>query len=582
MTAPSPSPPPKDGDKHTSIIYFHGMGRPRRYEELSRVIDSLDRFTATGQAPSGGTLRGQKIGVEPSGSDPDPVIFFEFKRFILRPNGKTRPRGSYRLYESYWSPAAAGPAASLRVLLWLLRRAFHPFMVFMHPWRAHQRLKRTYLYRMFYNRGIVPVIRYRQLANLYRDFEGMEARRRFPWGIFGEFLDYIQVRYNSDPQAEAELTKLARRWRGLVLRGQVIVAAIALTLCGALLGFLSASVYLVAFSLHALGVQGALIEAAVARAGAVPQWLSLLSAAVLVLLVIGVGRFLRLNLSDVVFWTTTLEKDVLYKKRREILRAASATVAHVLADARCERIVIVGHSLGTAIAYETLLNLGRRLKAARAVGCASSPWEQLGKISHFLSLGSPIDRISYFFHLTFSRYHRFNRVSDELLGRSADLPFKDDQETKLLWVNVRDAADPIASRLFSPRGPVPNRDEILEVKCSSGHFPSPAAAHTGYFDSLLAAKIVFDTCILGRSSLQLQVERPAWSRIAGRVLHLSVWGLTGIMTWAVGFGGYGYLSANVALMHWAQFTAVCAVAAIFLARLIAWGFDMLHPLRMKS
>ncbi len=43
---PTPSTPNiKDKKKkHTAVIYFHGMGDQKRYEEVSRLVDALDRY----------------------------------------------------------------------------------------------------------------------------------------------------------------------------------------------------------------------------------------------------------------------------------------------------------------------------------------------------------------------------------------------------------------------------------------------------------------------------------------------------------------------------------------------------------
>jgi hypothetical protein len=578
---PTPSGPA--GSTHTSIIYFHGMGQPRRYEEISRLIDSLDRSLSTDEANRQGLLRGQKLGVEPARlGDDDPVTFFVFRRFLVRNGKRTMPAGNYRLYESYWSPAAAGAAAALGVLIWLLGRTLHPLSVLTRRWRAHQRLKRTYLYAMFYDRGRMPALRYRQLAALYREFEGMDARRRFRTGSFADFLAYIADRYPSGALARRDLLDLARRWRRTLIRSQIGLIAVAVTAIATAIGVVTGLIYLVASLLHQAGLDWALVAALAARGGQAPPWLSGLIILALLIVAVGTGRFFRQYLSDVVFWTTTLEKDVRHRKRREIVKAAEATVRHVLADPDCDRIVVIGHSLGTAIAYETLISLGRRWRADRDSGVNPSAFEALGKVSHFISLGSPIDRISYFFHTTFSRYHRYNRVADELRGRSSDLPFRDGPLRIIEWINVRDKADPIASRLFSPRGPLPNRDEIHEVEVASGHFPSPSAAHIGYFESRRVAKLLVDASILGRESLQLHSARPGWSETLATMLRFAVWGLAVLFSWAIAVGGAGYIAASPAVMWAAQLAGLGAAALIALAWTAARIADRMHDLRLPA
>ena len=46
-----------DKTPYTAIIHFHGIGRQRRYEELSHLVDGLDQFTEADNDPNLGKLR---------------------------------------------------------------------------------------------------------------------------------------------------------------------------------------------------------------------------------------------------------------------------------------------------------------------------------------------------------------------------------------------------------------------------------------------------------------------------------------------------------------------------------------------
>jgi hypothetical protein len=248
----------------------------------------------------------------------------------------------------------------------------------------------------------------------------------------------------------------------------------------------------------------------------------------------------------------------------------------------CERVVVVAHSLGTAIAYETLLNLGRRARAEQSGDESEAITPLLPKLSHFITFGSPIDRISYFFNLHFSRYHRFNKVSDELAGTTWDTPFRLQKVRALRWINVRDAADPVASRLFAPRSPFPNRDDIVEVEVANSHMPNPVGAHTGYFDSTLSAKVLFDACILNRPQVQLQETRPSWSKrfaAFGRTFTaiLCVVAIACLMTGALAFWT---LQPGTAVLAQAVFlTASGAITAVFG---LGWLIDKRHSLKLPD
>lgn len=551
--------------KHTSIIYFHGMGTPKRFQELTRVLDTLDRH-ATDQKDEvrQGVITDRPLGIEPSRCEgEDPVAFIRFDRCTRdNPSDDFTVAGRFRLYESYWSPAAAGADNWLTVLLWVLARVLTPFQVLGQPWRAHQRLKRTFLNRMFHDRGRMPARRYADLEETYGLFDGLTARRMHPSGRFGRFLKFIAQINERDPKARVDLEWLAGNWFAALFRSQMSVILTALNVGALLIGTSAMAAYLFVVTARFLGFNGGWLDSLAKQDGGLPTWVNVVAICGFVLGAWFFTRFLRLFLSDVVFWTTTFEKDMRYRKRMDILRAAENTVAHVMRDPNCERIVIVAHSLGTAIAYETLLNLGRKQSAERD-GAAAGPgnWEFLRKISHLITFGSPIDRINYFFQLSASRSFRFNHFSDDLLGHCSDLPFHD-EDRRISWINVRDPADPVASRLFSPRGPIPNRDHIQEIESTSSHFPDPAGAHTRYFDTRLTGRLLFDTCVLGRVKPQLQLERPNWSRRTARTLRSITPVLGTAFCLALAVGGVAYWSGSEALLLRTQI-AIMGLSLLF-------------------
>lgn len=597
---PEPAPVPTGPDPtpsrpgHTSIVYFHGMGTPRRYEELSRVLDSLDRYAESldGERDTTGRLRGQEVRWEPSRVDGGAIVaFLEFLRMIWIP-GRTpedrlrpQPVGTFRLYESYWSPAAAGGMSAHQVGLWILLRVFTPFAVWRRRWRAHQRFKLSFLNRMAYDRNQqpMPVARYQRLASLYRSFESMDARRCYPKGSTKDFRDHIADGTGVGGKEREDLLALAKRWQDEVNASQLQVLLIGLTALAATFGIISICVGLVYRALAVIGSSPG-PERLEDMALRFPPWMALICLAMAVPVFVYGRRFFRNFLADVVFWTTTFEKDVRYQKRRDILHNCEATLRHVMCDPGCDRVVIVGHSLGTAIAYETLLNLGRRVTADRegGIACDATLDADMRKISHVITFGSPIDRIAYFFNLAYSRYHRFNRVRDDLLGHTGDLPFEDDRTRRIQWINVRDPADPIASRLFAPRGRIPNREEILEIEVSSSHVPNPAGAHVGYFDAALSAKLLFDACILNRPQAQAQQDRTAGSRSFAKGARRAAWGAAFVQSWLLGLGGMAFWCGWPLIATLTQ-TVFCVVFVGLLALIwLGKAFDAREPLVLPA
>src|SRR5262249_20881942 len=142
------------------------------------------------------------------------------------------------------------------------------------------------------------------------------------------------------------------------------------------------------------------------------------------------------------------------------------------------------------IAHEALLRLGRR-RSAREGNEMPTELSELEKISDFITIGSPIDWIHYFFELHHSRYHRYNRIRDELKGSTDDAPFRLHQAEWATWTNIWDDADPISSTLFSPRGRLPNTNSIRDIWAPSSHRVSPIRAHSAYFSSPASLQPIF-------------------------------------------------------------------------------------------
>src|SRR5258708_17825131 len=75
---------PRD-DSYVAIVYFHGMGAPRRHEEISRLTDALDQYSSSLDVASVGRLRNQKVFFEPSrNDDDDDVAYVGINRVVRR------------------------------------------------------------------------------------------------------------------------------------------------------------------------------------------------------------------------------------------------------------------------------------------------------------------------------------------------------------------------------------------------------------------------------------------------------------------------------------------------------------------
>jgi hypothetical protein len=490
--------------RYTAIVYFHGMGSPRRHEQISRLTDELDLFAGGQDAASVGHLRDQKVLLEPSRTEDDEdVAFVEISRLVRRftradGKGRLRKEGSIRIYEGFWSPHAASDLPWWRVLLWLLSRFVAPVRVLSHPWRAHQRLKLATLYRMQAEHPAMDRL-FGRLEDFYLTFENWAARREAPSGGFSGFLAHVSANLATASQRH-EAIRLAKAWRRRFLREQLTLLFLILTAgAAAASGILLLALYAVACARF--------FAPEVFRGVLLPfETHSLLSgifmggvAVVLLAMFLKTKRYLETFWADVMFWTTQEEKTARFIKRKEILAAAVSILTHVLRDEDCTRVVVVGYSLGSAIAHESLLRLGRRAMARKRLG-KTLPTElaRLSIVSHLITVGSPIDRIHYFFELHDSRSHRYNRIREKLKGSTDDAPFTIDGKPSAAWVNLWDDADGISSGLFSPRASGRNASAITEVWAPGSHRLNPLQAHSAYFNSVPGMRVIFWLAVIGR------------------------------------------------------------------------------------
>jgi len=471
-------PKTKD-DSYVAIVYFHGMGAPRRHEEISRLTDALDQYSSSLDVGSVGRLRNQKVVFEPSRNEEDEdVAYVGINRVVRRFGDSYRIETKLRVYEGFWSPYVSGGYSWIVVFLWMASKFANPIRVLSHRWRAHQRLKITTLHRLF-NQNRDPSLKrpFYRVERLYVDYENWAARRREPKGSFAGFLRHISQEISPEHNSHDVILNLARQWRRKFIFEQLNLVVVFLTVLAAGVD----AVLLLVFLLYSVAGLFISLPEGVLNVSPLPRWVSVALLGIgLPYLTIKVRYYLSNFVSDVMFWTMQEEKDGRFARRKEILNGAIKTLTHVLRDPHCKRVVVVGHSLGSAIAYESLLKMGRRRNARKGYGLPLE-LERLDLISHFITIGSPIDWTHYFFELHESHYHRYNRIRDELKGSTGDLPFTDGGQQRTQWINIFDKADPISTEMFSPRGRLQNFSSVQNVGTASSHLSKPIESHSAYF-----------------------------------------------------------------------------------------------------
>lgn len=480
---------------YTAVVYFHGMGEQRRYEEVSRLVDALDAYAHHafhGHGQAVGTLEQIRARLEPPRGEQKRDM--SYVRVYHRPPGAKGPQDFcvYRFYEAYWAPITAGGHKAWAVFKWMLHQVLIPLQTLSSPWRARQRLRRAALHSLWERmreKGYGPfqAADFAKLLYAYNGFERPDSRRKHPEGRFPQFLAYLGELYANKPDTKVRLEKLALRWRrryvGTELRNLLVLVSLVLALLLGLGGlFLGVTALLDAATgwLSANAAPGAEGILALLGKGAVYGQKNAWGVVVAILSFLGITGFLRNYMGDVQLWTTYEETDTKYAKRREILKLGADLLTHVLSDKHCERVVVVAHSLGTAVAVDSLLELGRHNRARHLEAPMLGPLE-VEKLDHFVTMGSPVDKIHYFFESQAGKYHRYNRVVEEVRGDIGTVPFAKNRKPYIHWVNYWDQGDVISGALETPSNPQWAYLRVDNVQVRNFWFPDPGASHSGYF-----------------------------------------------------------------------------------------------------
>lgn len=188
-------------------------------------------------------------------------------------------------------------------------------------------------------------------------------------------------------------------------------------------------------------------------------------------------------LGDVAIYTSSDMKSKFYRIRQQVLGGAVAKLRQLI-EGQYDKVIVVGHSLGSVIAYDALnrINLDMNDDPLLAV--------QRRKLFELITLGSPLDKVAFFFreHIPEEEYVKKLIISHINGFRRKDvlIPEKgkgDPQVSSAIrsylrhmrWTNYWDALDPISGRLDFYHG-------VLNVKVDTGD--RWGHAHLGYWDHM--------------------------------------------------------------------------------------------------
>jgi hypothetical protein len=512
---PSPCCDAPDESRHVAVVYFHGMGSQRHYEDVSRLVDRLDRVAYELCHARGTTYDGLRL-VDRSAHVELPRDAEEANRgrdvvYLLARlwnEHEKRSQKTFRFYEAYWAPETVEGTNAAAVAVWLGQQVKKPLQLLFGAWRSYQRLRRGALVTLYHATRESPGQdagrlrdRTARLIKLYEDFQRPGERSRYERGTFEEFELHIAKsleQADKGPEATAALQNLARTWRRDHLRREWLHL-------GGILSVLAGAVGLVGLvalvSWRVLAVLAALLS------GSFPEsWQQLLDptpgrvamVATFLLSAFGVRGFLKDSVGDVQQYVTYEETNKLYQRRRAVLDSAMRQLRHVLENDECERVVIVAHSLGTAVAVDAMLGLWRYNVASGAQDPMKGPIPLI-KIHHLVTYGSPIDKINYFFSVVHSTSATYERLVEDLRGDIGTPPFsKVGRQPHVHWINYWDKGDIVSGPIETVASEHMRGHEVDNVRIASFVLPDLARSHGAYLDHPQVLRDLLDVVVFGK------------------------------------------------------------------------------------
>lgn len=470
-------------EEYTALLYFHGIGLPNRYEGISRLSDGLSNYAMSSDSGSVGELRSFKTSSEPVRSaEKETVSYLSFNRFVKYKNNWRKRPENYRMYEGFWSPTTAGGMPPLAVMYWFLTHLIEIFKLPFRSWRESRRLKIISLFKLS---EIVSTKKEKsfcsELAEHYRHFDKRDARQKYSNGKFTDFQQFIKTKYN-DSQFEFA-NAIIKRWLSVYRKDIVkLIILYALTAVSPVVFLVFAIIISDHYYMDSYGL------------------LKFATPTIMIILSVGLLKFYKTYIADIFFWVNQQEKSPAFEKKMAILEEAKTILRHVLSDDNCKKVVVVAHSLGTSIAFESLIDIGKRpdFRIHKNDGSEELIDLNLSKLSHFITLGSPIDRIASIFEAARTDYHRYNDFLDFTKGNVTHEPFSIKNSRNINWINFWDDMDPISSSVYSKQYRILDFDEICNERVENSSSLNLVKRHTGYLENMVIMKWIFENFVLKR------------------------------------------------------------------------------------
>ncbi|MBY5974165.1 hypothetical protein KUV28_17530 [Ferrimonas balearica] len=433
--------------------------------------------------------------------------------------------------------------------VWLIRSAVKPIDVLLSNWRSYPSLRIYYLLR--YLSPDLTIEQSEKLERLYRDFENWESRQRYRKGSFDEFEKLLS--HKNTLSQYGDFRETAKIWKMRFARHYFLRNAQNLLAILVVTAFVST-----------------LVRAALWASRVLLDWLQLASfvgaphaaftVGILFLISWLFWRVAGDRISDVVTWTLDTESDARFAVRENRIKKAQALIRDILADEDCDECIVIGHSLGSAIAAEAILREGERATASNLTAEEKEKRNtELSKVKYIFCVGSPIESIFLYFQEDRTFSHRFNRLNEERRLSISLPPFRHDgQDGEVKLVNFWSRYDPISSPIFSLRKKsAESSDAVKNVESLPSRAPLPIGAHTSFFQDPKVVKSIYWAIMAGKLPKEFETgEKEVSVPIAERLAFLIASVIFCLVLIKIAFFGGGYLvwmllGAAIVFLIWA-------------------------------
>lgn len=522
---------------HTAILIMHGVGEQNPYETLDSFAQGFARHFI-GQTKRF-VIRPERIA---HADWTEAAVHLEF-------DTPATERGLERLsvFEFYWARYIEGKVTYRGVLSWLVRTTLTPLRYLGDNLQALLAVqtsdRRSAVLWLFVREILGGALVYLPLALLIAWVWFALSRSGQPLvDVASEFGRHI-----GKERHRLALGVVVVCWTMAVTLGAFLARRLwnRAREPGATIDRVADRIWYVcaAISFLAFAVAGLVIvwwrEVDLEPYGALVLQRNVLYAVSLALVALYLRRILVGYLGDVTVYVAADHKEASFKARSAILKESGAALTRLLKGRRYDQVILAGHSLGSAIAYDTINELLSQVWAAPdQVGqgphsVLTRP--DLAALKGLVTFGSPLDKIFYFLreHVEpkqairaqiLSFLHSFRRGPS---GRDyGDMRFT---YTKSEPPGTEPSAFPVLAgdsrwlNVWSPMDPVSGRLKFYRLEDSDRlcrWYPIWGAAHLAYWsDTRSSTSSWRSACCDLRPKLWRCQWRFRTSHLAGRPTH---------------------------------------------------------------